>query len=273
MSELVSVFILAVVQGVTEFLPVSSSGHLSLGHAFVEIEGAPLLLDIVLHVGTLAAVVFFYRKKLSQLILSLVFALKTLPRRGLRAVIKEDSGVRLTLFLILATVLTAGVGLLLKDAVEDSLRSPLWVGAMLLLNGSILWTSKYRLGAPGADLGYKSSAAIGLIQGIAVIPGLSRSGLTITSALHLGIDGEEAAEFSFLLSIPAILGALVLELGDVDASSAPSLWLLLFGALISAVVGLLCLKLLVYIIARMRLHVFAFYCWILGAAAIAYSLA
>lgn len=278
MSEWVAIIILAIVQGATEFLPVSSSGHLSLGHALLGAsEDPPLLVDIVLHVGTLVAVVGVYRRDVAKLVTRTLQALVT--RRF------DDPYARLGLMVVGATLATTIVALTLKDVVEGTLRGPTIVGSMLLLNGAILWSAR-RVQRPEAEasvddgtpetpdrgLSWRSAGLIGILQGLAVTPGISRSGLTITGALHLGVSGPVAARFSFLLSIPAILGALVLKLVEIDAIGEVH-WLRLgVGALVAAAVGWVCLVLLLKLLNRARFHHFAWYCWGLGIVAIVASL-
>lgn len=283
---LLALCLLAVVQGATEFLPVSSSGHLSLAHALLKIDEGGLLLDILLHAGTLVAVLVVYRRSLARLISDSLLALKRAPSVGVRESLRLHPGGQLALFVLAATIPTAVIGLALKGWVEGSLRHPAAVGGMLLLNGFILWsTRRHTVEAENTStevvssspqiegLSWKTALIIGALQGLAVVPGISRSGTTIAAALWLGVEGAEAARFSFLLSIPAILGALVLTLKDLDATSAGLSWgSALFSAAVAAVVGYVCLRWLVGLLKRARFHHFAWYSWGLGAVALAVGL-
>lgn len=278
MSEWLAIIVLAIVQGATEFLPVSSSGHLSLGHAILGVsDDPPVLVDVVLHVGTLVAVVGVYRRDLTKVVVR-SFAGLARPRQAVR-----DPYAKLGFMVVLATAATTVIALGLKDVVEGTLRGPAIVGGMLMLNGAILWSSRrVHRGetirddsgdeSPEAGLSWGKAGVIGVLQGLAVIPGISRSGTTITGALHMGTGGAVAARFSFLLSIPAILGALVLKLGELEAIGAVNWPRLLVGAAVAAVVGWVCLVLLLRLLNRARFHHFAWYCWALGLAAMGWAL-
>lgn len=269
-----AVLILAAVQGLTEFLPISSSGHLSLGHALFDAGEAPVLFDVVLHAGTLVAVIAFYRRDIYTILVDTWRSLRVPghsfgQRLGL-------PGPRMILLVVTATIPTGILGLLLKDSVEGAMRAPTAVATMLLVNGALLFSSRWASGGRAdADddldltlgLTFQRALLIGVLQGLAVTPGISRSGITIIGAMWLGIAGERAARFSFLLSIPAILGALVLKLGELEGSTADvDLAQLLVGASLAAGVGLASLVLLVRLLRGMKFHHFAWYCWALGIA-------
>jgi len=287
MSAWIAIVVLAIVQGATEFLPVSSSGHLSLGHALFGTDEPAVLADVVLHVGTLVAVVGVYRGDVVRTIAAFVRGLRNLPRKGWR-VTMGDGYFGLAIYVLAATAVTAVLGVALKGAVETVLRGPGIVGAMLIVNGAVLWSSRWSHQPPdetrsdpvdaadddikGRDvvegLTLPRALVIGLLQGLAVTPGISRSGFTITGALHMGVEGTRAARFSFLLSIPAILGALVLKLGELDASIQIDWVRLTVGAVVAAIVGWIALVFLLRLLNRARFHHFAWYCWALGAIAI-----
>ncbi|MFA5625564.1 MAG: undecaprenyl-diphosphate phosphatase [Bradymonadales bacterium] len=262
--------VLAIVQGATEFLPVSSSGHLVLLHSFFGLD-AGLSFDIVLHVGTLLAVLWFYKSALWNLISGFF--------TGIHKKIKDsntplDARVKIVLYLILATMITAIIGFSIQDWVETQFRSILFVGILLIVNSAILYTSRLegllKLGSSG--LNAKTAILIGLAQGLAVLPGISRSGATISMALILGIKREDCAEYSFILSIPVILGALILHVGDISAMQGGQIAWLSFCGIIAAGVGLFCLRFLVSLLRNMRFHYFAPYCLALGSFAVFYAL-
>lgn len=216
------VWLLAVLQGVTEFLPVSSSGHLVLGSALFGTGDEDLLLDVVLHGGTLGTVLAVYRHELWGIAKDCVGLLRG---KG-----DEHGGATLGGLVLLASVPTALIGFGLKGAVEGVLRGPGWVGGLLLLNGLILWSTRgaatrkeHRIErnpegeAPAkrwdvVGLNWKRALAVGVVQGVAVVPGISRSGSTIAAALWMGVRGEDAAKLSFLLSVPAVGGAVLLKI-------------------------------------------------------------
>lgn len=268
--------ILGLIQALTEFLPVSSSGHLKLGHAWLGYDAPDdLLFDVLLHVGTLVAVFFVYRKRIGSLIAGVARGVAALPG-GPRAALAAHEGLRYLVLIIIATLPTAVIGLALEDWVETGITSPRAVGGLLLVNGAILFASRWTKGEGAAatgplavgGLGPRQALLIGIVQGIAVLPGISRSGSTIVAALALGAARLEAAEFSFFLSIPAILGAVILKVDPELLASATELPAYLAGASVSAIGGVAALTLLLGVVRSARLHRFAFYCWLIGLVAV-----
>lgn len=284
--------LLGVIQALTEFLPVSSSGHLRLAHALFGLDVEfDLFFDIVLHVGTLAAVFLVYRGRIGALLAGVGRGLAALPS-GAASALRSHEGLRYLLLLIIATLPTGVMGVLLSDLVDSDAFSIPVVGALLVVNGGVLWLSRrwaydeeaseggeladdtaerplLRVGA----IGWREALLIGIAQGIAVLPGISRAGSTIVCALALGTQRMRAAEFSFFLSIPAILGAVVLKfdpvaLRAVEFDAGPYV----VGALVSAVAGVLALSGLLNVVRAAKMHHFAWYCWILGLVALAYGL-
>lgn len=272
------VLLLAVIQGATEFLPISSSGHLVLGQHFLGISEPQLVFDIILHVGTLGAVVAFYRDSLVEIVRDCLAGLRALSR-GDTSEVFAGQGARVAALVVLATIPTGVLGLVLEKALdpEDGVRlitAPV-VCAILIVNGMILisnrWIGERDVVKRGPlcvwNITIASALVIGVAQGIAVLPGISRSGTTITTALLLGAARQQSARFSFLLSIPAILGALVLKFDPaLFTGGSGNLGLFAFGALVAAVVGYLCLRWLVLLLERAHFHHFAWYCWAVGAA-------
>jgi len=245
--------ILGIVQGLTEFLPVSSSGHLVLfqtwlGDAFFAQEH-PLLFVLALHVGTLLPVLWFYRDSLREL--------------------STERGRRMGALVLVGTVPTGLIGVLFKDHFETLFSSPDRVAVALLVTGALLFATRGREPTGDDDaLTVRTALIIGLAQGLAITPGISRSGTTIAVALFLGLNRELAARFSFLLSIPAICGAVVLEMKDgVDVSGTD--WSAVgAGFAASMVVGYAALVMLVALVKRGGLHHFAWYLWPVGVAAL-----
>jgi undecaprenyl-diphosphatase len=254
-----SMMILAVVQGLTEFLPISSSGHLVLGQRLLGMGQSSLVEDVVLHLGTLLAVVFFYRRDIARL-------LRDVARRG-----PEGSRARAyALALIVGTLPAAAVGLFLEDPIERIFdRVELVLAAMTATALLLFLTRRFERGEGQVTL--RAALLIGVAQAVAILPGCSRSGWTISVALALGIGPVEAARFSFLLSVPAILGAVVLQAGKLEAATTPVSALLL-GAALAAVVGFLALRWLLALLRDMRLHRFAWYLLGLVATGLLFSL-
>jgi undecaprenyl-diphosphatase len=263
------VILLAVVQGLTEFFPVSSSGHLVILEAlFGTREGSArtgLMFEIAVHIGTLGAVVIFYRTKVILLCKALLASIFS----GRDGYDRYRNEVRFIGLVILGTIPAGVVGALFWDEVEATFSSPSLSALFLVATGVYLLMTRLR--AVRGSLGWQSALIIGVAQAIAILPGCSRSGLTITTGLLLGVGFAEAAEYSFMLSIPAILGAFVLTLvKEPGVSSAGSLAPLVIGAATAFLAGLVALKLLIGILTRGAFHRFAYYLLPVGAAAFVY---
>ncbi len=261
-----SALLLGLVQGISEFLPISSSGHLAVLSALLNIGETPILFSVFLHMATLFAVLIVFRKRIASLVVSLFRLVKGMlgkasnqsgkRQEGLAAI---ESDVRLILALVVATALTAIVGFLIKDVAKS--LPPVVISLLFVVTGILLILSG-RVKEEGAseNLNVRQAVAVGLAQGVAVLPGLSRSGTTISAALFAGVKRSSAGEFSFLLSIPAILAAFVLELRDAALlAESVSAAALIAGMLSAFVSGLFSMKLLLRLINRGKLKVFAFY--------------
>ena len=253
MNESLSAALLGIVQGLTEFLPVSSSGHLVLFQEWLPVAGDPLAFDLALHLGTLVPVLWVYRQDLWGVVKD------TTTGEG---AFFDRPGVRLLLLLVAATLPTAIIGLSLEDLFEKLFHNPVAVGVAFAVTGTFLWfTQKIPRGDTEAHgLSWKKAAAIGLVQGLAITPGISRSGSTIAAGLFLGMDREAAARFSFLLSIPAIGGAFILKVGDLDMGGT-SLVPILIGMTTSAISGYIALRLLIKVVRGGDFSKFAYYLW------------
>ncbi len=265
---------LGVVQGLTEFLPVSSSGHLVLFQHLFGLVEPELLFDISVHVGTLVAVLGVFFRDILQMLEALV-RLPGLARSagGWGALFTTHPEIRLMGMIVAGCIPTALLGVLFANVAEQ-LFGTLWlVGAALLVTGTFLWFTKRQkaIGRPIGKMQLKDALIIGLIQGLAIIPGISRSGATISAALYLGVDRELAGRFSFLLAIPAILGALVLGLDSEAFHANMSVGTIVLGSLTAAVVGYLALVVLLKMVKKGQLHRFAPYCWLVGIVAIVVS--
>ncbi|MCL2562517.1 MAG: undecaprenyl-diphosphate phosphatase [Oscillospiraceae bacterium] len=274
MSWLMAIF-MGLVQGVTEFLPVSSSGHLALLQSFglEDIHDRHLFFDVLLHMGTLVAVCVAYRKDLVEM-LRAVISLFTGGRGGGAGQSVSPSKGRLAFMLIIATLPLALV-IPFRHAIE-ALGNRMWfVGIMLLITGGILYFSDKLV--PGKrtekNMALKNAVVIGLSQAIAVMPGISRSGTTITAGMMGGLDRGFAVRFSFLLSIPAIFGANIVVLfgsmSDVDWSLMPRY---LVGVVIAGVTGFAAIHLVKMLVKKGSFGKFAYYCWGIGIIAIITSI-
>ncbi len=263
--------VLGIIQGLAEFLPVSSSGHLVLFQNFFGITDPALSFDISLHMGTLAAVLLIFYNDIKAMVLSLTGSFtKMRSGKTLNDLLKQDKNFMLAMMIITGSVPTAILGLIIQKHTDFFFSSVPLVGLMLILTGIFLWFTKKFNTNNTENIGYKQALFIGLCQGIAVIPGISRSGSTIAAGLFAGIDRETSAKFSFLLSIPAILGAEFLSLKDCISTTGLSFdQATIYGTITSFIVGFFALKLLLKIVKKGRLHYFAPYCWLVGIIAIA----
>ncbi|HAP43598.1 MAG: hypothetical protein A2087_04240 [Spirochaetes bacterium GWD1_61_31] len=245
--------LLGAFQGVAEFLPISSSGHLVLLKELMGLAEVPALFDIILHVATLCSILLVFGKRIGAILVSIW---RWLTRKHGEA---DAGNLALVGPALLATALTAAIGLAIRKL--DLVPSPQLVGGGLLLTALLLLVSG-RVQGKTAYQGMRwwHGALVGLGQGIGVLPGVSRSGITISAGLGSGLRREVAGEFSFLLAIPAILGALLLEAGDVGALMGTVAWLpLLLGSLVACLVGVLALCLLLPLVRRGKLAWFAIY--------------
>ncbi len=265
--ELYQGIILGVLQGLTEFLPVSSSGHLVLGQIFFGMTESQLIFDISVHVGTLLAVIVVYLKDIGIILKSTINAApKLISPAKFSAAWQEDSNLRFAGFIIMGSIPTAIIGLFLKKFEHVLFSSMLLVGCMLILTGTILWFSKGFYGDKQTErqLGFKNAIGIGIIQGLAVIPGISRSGSTIATGLFFGLSRDQAAKFSFLLSIPAIVGAEILGIKDIVEQGLSIDPVTIYATITSFIIGLIALKILLKLVHSGKFHLFAPYCWIVG---------
>ncbi len=264
MLELIEAIFLGIVQGLTEFLPVSSSGHLLLGQYFLELdpERFGLPFDVALHLGTLVAVVIYFWRDLTRMAFAF---LRSLRRRGL----SENPDERLAYLVLVSTVPAALIGFLLEDFFETAVRSPWVVVFNLVLVGALFIVGEVvgKHTRRASKLTFWEAAGIGLAQAAALVPGVSRSGATITLGLFLGLRREEAARFSFLMSVPIIAGAGSLQLVEVLAEGMSAYDTLLFGIgfVSSVVVGYLAIRFFIRFIADHSLRAFAYYRFALAA--------
>ncbi len=266
--EIYQGIILGIVQGLTEFLPVSSSGHLVLGQIYFNVTEFALLFDVSVHMGTLAAVVVVYFSDIKLILKSIFqFLAKAGARKPCTHLFSEDENLKFALLIIIGSVPTALIGFVLKNFEHVLFASDTLVGSMLILTGIILWFSRnyYHNEKTKTVFDIKRAVGIGIVQGFAVVPGISRSGSTIAAGMYSGLDRHAAAKFSFLLSVPAILGAEVLSFKDVFKTGLIIDPATIYGGIVSFVVGLIALKLLLKLVHGGKFHLFAPYCWLVGA--------
>lgn len=253
--------VVGIVQGLTEFLPVSSSAHIVFAERLLHLNGQGLELTVIVHFGTLVAVV-----------VAMWYRIVPIVQGTLGGVVKlthgaspwDDEHFRWGAFIVLATIPAAVVGVMFERQVSAAFGDPRMVSGLLLVTGTLLFTTRFAP-QPGRDLRWWSALAVGLAQAVAILPGISRSGSTIATGLFCGIDRRKAVEFSFLLSIPIILGPSLLTIGEIVARfQAANAVPLAVGCVVSGMTGYVAVRLLIGFVQRRGLTWFAYYCWAVG---------
>ena len=252
--------LLGVLQGLTEFLPVSSSGHLALAQLLIPGFSQPgVVFDAMLHVGTAVAVVWFERRRIVEWA-------------------SNAAGRRVLALLVIGTAATAAVAFPLHRMAIAAFHRPVWVGAALIVTGCVVAATRLLPGGPSGetDTGWRQAAAVGLAQGLAVFPGLSRSGMTIAAGLGSGMEREWAARFSFLLAVPAIAGATAIEVAFTwdggDGLSTAFAAACLLGSVCAGVTGYYALRVVIKTVTSRVFHRFGWYALPLGVAAVLWGL-
>jgi len=261
--NLIDAVLLGIIQGLTEFLPVSSSGHLVLGKALLDVHEKGIAFEVFVHFGTLLSVLVVYRRDIYALIRSLFTAL---VRPGqISEYYRQDRSFRWLVYILAGSIPAGVVGILFNDPIEKAFNDPGMVSGMLLVTGTILLLTRF-IRPPQREMTLSYAIFIGCAQALAIMPGISRSGSTISMALYFGISREEAARYSFLLAVPVILGATVLKLVELihDLPPAAEVVDLAVGTVISFVSGYAAIKLLLLFIRRGKLNYFAWYCYGVG---------
>ncbi len=259
-------FLLGLLQGISEFLPISSSGHLVLGKYILgaDVE-AGITYEVVVHFGTLCSILIYYRYTLTDLLFSGLKFLKSPAKQ------KNDPQVKTIGYILITMIPAMIVGFTIKDQIENIFMDPMYVSIMLIVTGTILFLTRFA-GETLKSINLPRSVVIGLAQAFALIPGISRSGSTISASLYLGVKREEAANFSFLMVIPVIAGAMLLEIKDMIAIGVTDAEMLslVVGFFTSFISGYFALKYLIIILKNKGFHFFAYYCWLVGAIGLLY---
>lgn len=280
--------LLGIIQGLTEFLPVSSSGHLAIFQKIFGMNEVRIAFDVFLHLGTLIAVFIIYRKDIIRLIIDGVGILAdscTNIYRFFRTIIKHEqveyiqvirtSYRKFTLLVIVSTIPTGIIGFFGKNVVSSALDTLIIPGICLLITAVLLFISDQ---LPDGDktpknTGYLNSIFIGICQGIATLPGLSRSGTTIAAGLLCGLKRDFAVKYSFIMSIPAILGATILEIPDMGEDIATiGAGVYMAGMIVAAIVGYICIKAMLLVVKNKKFKYFSYYCAIMGIVAVIASI-
>lgn len=264
--DIIQAIIIGIVQGLTEFLPISSSAHLIFFQELLGLEQANLAFDVLLHLGTLFAVVGYFYRDIISMIKAFFSSIADVFKGTFKIGIKEDDYKKLVWYVIIATIPVGIVGIAFDSEIEAIFNSLAIPAFFLLITGLLLYISQ-RMSSGKINienLGLKETIMIGIGQACAIIPGLSRSGTTIATGLFMNLDKEFAARFSFLLSIPAILGATIVQIKDIGAGFDTYMIPYIAGFLAALVSGYLAISLLLKLIKERSLDGFAYYCWIVG---------
>ncbi len=268
--DLIQTILMGIIQGLSEFLPISSSAHLVFtsnfykvfkGIEILEESNQEIFLDIMLHLGTLIAVLIFFRKEIWEILKALYY--------GLKAKKYDAPDFKIGVYIILGTVVTVLIAFPLNEIAGALVFRPAIVGLLLLFTGVLLLFSEYwnKKHPEKVKVNLKNSVLIAIAQGLAALPGFSRSGLTIATGLLAGVKREEAARYSFLLSIPIILGAsMVYPLVKLDFHEVVGYnWTaIIVGTIVSGIVGYLCIKYFLKFVSKFSLAVFGYYCLLMG---------
>lgn len=247
---------LGLLQGVTEFLPVSSSGHLVIAQALLpDFARSEVVFEVLVHLGTLMAVVVCFRKDIVAMLASL----------GPGGAERER---KMVFWVVLASIPTAAIGFGFQDFFHELFRSARTAAFMLLVTGALLWVGE-KLARPRVgigEVGALRSLGVGVVQGLSIMPGISRSGSTIAAASLMGVSGEDAVRLSFLISIPAVAGAALLEAFTASPVPEGLLGAYLAGAVAAFISGVVSIKCLLAVVRKARLRLFSYYCWAVGIA-------
>lgn len=268
--ELIQSLLLGILQGITEFLPVSSSGHLVLARALLGTDLEPgITFEIVVHFGSFLSIIVYYRKLLSELLRDFLRALTPAGLKEKQLITNQNA--RVCLYILLSMIPAMIVGFAWKDAIESLFLNPFFISVMLVVTGCILFSSRFAK-QTGKQVNGWRALLMGIVQAAAIIPGISRSGSTITAGLFTGLTRDSVANFSFLMVLPVLGGAMLLELRDIYESGIESAAVisLVVGFLASFISGYIALTYLIILLKREKFHYFSYYCWALGIFGIIY---
>ncbi len=264
--DIIQAIIIGIVQGLTEFLPVSSSAHLVFAHNILGVESS-LAFDVFLHLGTLIAVLWYFRWDILKMLKSWWLSIGDILQGRFMQGLRDDPYKRLAWYVILATIPVGIAGVLFEDSIDALFSGALYVPAFFLfVTGTILYLSQ-RMNSGNINLrniSAKEALWMGLGQACAILPGLSRSGTTIAAGLTAGLEKEFAAKFSFILSIPAIFGAFLFQLKDIGSAMDTNFLPIILGFIASIIAGYFAIKWMLDLIKNRSLDIFAYYCWLMG---------
>jgi undecaprenyl-diphosphatase len=275
--DIIQAIILGIVQGLAEFLPIASAGQVVLVTHILGVtfptESGSLAFNVLLHIGTLTAVVGFFWKEVIQIIKSFISSILDLFRGQFTNNLKDDTYKRLSWLLIIGTIPVGISGVLFTKRFEFFYNSVPAVSIFLIINGIILWSAEHvkRGNKKIKGISFKNALVIGIFESLALFPGISRSGSSISAGLFSGVDRVCAARFAFLLAIPAITGAIIVEFKDIGALTETNTASIVAAYIAVVIFGFLSIGLLLRIINGTSLRIFSVYCWIVGGLALILS--
>lgn len=262
--DIIEAVLLGILQGITEFLPISSSGHLVLAQAYTGLSiGGGITFEVVVHFGSLFSILVYFRQRIGQLLRGL-WAYLSAPAQW-KTGLADNYEARICFYILLSMIPAGVVGLTMKDLIEAQFQNEVFVSAMLIVTGFILYSTKFVPEGTGPVTPMKAFL-VGVSQAVAILPGISRSGTTISTGTWLGIKRDDMADFSFLMVLPVIAGVTLMDLKDLAESGASTdaVTLLVVGFFASFISGYFALKTLIHIFKKRGLHPFAVYCWAVG---------
>jgi len=270
-----SLILLGIVQGLTEFFPVSSSGHLVIAKYFLKLHLPGAAFEAFLHFGTVVAVIVLFRKEIKELVISFFDSIYKLSHgENISNIFKNNSSSKFAWFLVISTMPAAIIGYTFSSYFEILFGKPIIASFMLTITGALLWLgNKYYTGGNKniSEITYKDAIFIGVAQAVAIIPGISRSGLTIIAGLSRNLDREFAARYSFILSVPIILGASMFKMRELSFLNI-DLSILILSGLVAAISSYGAMKIFIGLLKNRKIYFFSYYLWIISGLTIWISL-
>jgi len=270
-----SLILLGIIQGLTEFFPVSSSGHLVIAKYFLQLKLPGAAFEAFLHFGTVVAVIVLFRKEIKELVISFFNSIYKLSQgENILNIFKNNSSSKLAWFLVISTIPAAIIGYTFSSYFEILFSKPIIASFMLTITGALLWFgNKNYLGGNKniSEITYKDAIIIGLAQAVAIFPGISRSGLTVIAGLSRSLDREFAAKYSFILSVPIILGASMFKMRELSYLNI-DLSILILSGLVAAISSYGAMKIFIRLLKNRKIYFFSYYLWILSGLTISITL-
>jgi len=270
-----SFIFLGLIQGLTEFFPVSSSGHLVIAKYFLKLHLPGAAFEAFVHFGTVLAVILLFRKEIIELIVSFIDSIfKIFQGENILNILKNNLSSKLAWFLIISTIPAAIIGYTFGSYFEILFSKPIIASFMLIITGALLWFGNKKYSGGNKNISkttYKDAIIIGIAQAIAIFPGISRSGLTVIAGLSRNLDREFAAKYSFILSVPIILGASMYKMRDLSSLNI-DLSMLLLSGLVAAISSYGAMKIFIVLLKNKKIYFFSYYLWILSASTIIITL-